>query len=84
MIWFIGFLAFIIYRVFNAGMKSKELFYSKVQQYDSSYTKKILVEKFDGEKALFYSLKTLGFGVTWSVSLPIVGVFLLGQKYAAK
>lgn len=76
MIWFIGFVGFILYRVFNAGMKSQELFYV-VDRFNSKGPK-----VFDGEKVFFYTLTTGGLAATWPLSLPAIGVFLLGKRYA--
>lgn len=82
MFWFIGFLAFLGYRVFNAGMKSEELFYITMQKYDYSSSKKVMVRAFDGEKLFGYILVSLGFALTWPISLPCVGIYLLGKRYS--
>ena len=82
MIWFIGFLAFVVYRTFNAGMKSDSLFYGNVRRWDSSFRNQISVREFDGEKLLFYILFTVGIGLTWPISLPCIGIYLLGKRYA--
>ena len=76
MIWFIGLITFVIYRVFNAGMNSKSLFYC-ADRYNTKGP-----DKFDGEKVLFYSLITGVLALTWPISLPCIGIYLLGKRYA--
>lgn len=83
-IWFLGFIGILGYAIFNAGMKTKELFYVKKQEYDGSYTKRIMVEAFDGEKATGYGLKAFVVALTWPISLPLIGIFLLGKRFANK
>lgn len=82
MFWFVGFIAFIAYRVFNAGMKSETLFYTKKEVYSLDYRKKDWANVFDGEKLFNYCVVTLGFAVTWPLSFPAAGIFLLGKRYA--
>jgi hypothetical protein len=84
MIWLIGFLAFIFYRTFNAGMKSDRLFHTDKMEYTADYSKKKLVRSFDGEKLFLYIVWTVGIGVTWPLSIPCMGIYLLGKRYAAK
>jgi hypothetical protein len=84
MIWLIGFLAFIFYRTFNAGMKSDSLFYKDVMEYTTDYSKKSLVHKFDGDKLFFYGITTIVVGLSWPISLPCIGIYLLGRRFATK
>jgi hypothetical protein len=84
MIWLIGLLAFIAYRTFNAGMKSDSLFYMDRMEYTTDYTKKVLVRKLDGDKLFLYIVWTVGIGVTWPVSMPCMGIYLLGKRFTAK
>jgi hypothetical protein len=83
MIWLLGLLGFVVYRVFNAGMKSDSLFYADVMMYKNhDYAKKSLVRQFDGEKLFFYILYTVGIGLTWPLSMPCIGIYFLGKRYA--
>ena len=82
MIWLIGLLAFIVYRTFNAGMRSDSLFYADAMEWDDDFRKKVRVRKFVGENLLVYGLITLGIGITWPISLPCIGIYLLGKRYA--
>ena len=82
MIWIVGTLAFIAYRVFNAGMNSKSLFYSTNSRYNYDSNKKELVQEVNGDKVFAYIAFTVGLGLTWPISLPAVGIYLLGKRYA--
>lgn len=82
MIWFIGFIAFIAYRVFNAGMNSKSLFYVTKTSYNYDTQRKETGLYYEGEKVFGYVLITLVFAVTWPLSLPAMGIYLLGKRYA--
>lgn len=82
MIWLVGLLAFLVYRVFNAGMNSKSLFYSEQKDYDYVTGKKQLVNKFDSDKVVAYCVVTVGVCLTWPISLPCIGIYLLGKRYA--
>ena len=75
-VWFLGFVAFVLYRAFNAGMKSKTLFY-RVSPYYSDNGKTI----FNEGAALTYAAWTFFVGFTWLVSLPLIGIFMLGKRY---
>jgi hypothetical protein len=82
MIWLLGLLAFIIYRTFNAGMKSDSLFKKDTMQWDKNFRNQIPVREFDGEKLFFYIAVTVGVGLTWPISMPCIGIYLLGKRYA--
>lgn len=75
MIWFIGFVAFIIYRAFYAGMNSKTLFYRDPRYAEGQD------RVFDDNKLVGYVLLTLGIGASWPISLPVLGVYMLGKRY---
>lgn len=75
-IWFIGFAAFIVYRVFNAGMKSKDLFY-RVSPYYGDGGKIV----FNETAAFNYALFTFLIAITWMACLPAIGLFKLGQRF---
>lgn len=74
-IWFVGFIAFILGRAFYAGMKSKTLFY-RLPRYSEG---KDL--QFDEGKLFSYGFATLGMSLSWPVSLPVLGVYMLGKRY---
>lgn len=82
MIWLIGLITFIVYRVFIAGMKSKSLFYTTRNEYSYEANQKRLVEKLDGDKIIFYVVWTIGLAFTWPLSIPAIGIYLLGKRYA--
>lgn len=84
MIWLIGLLAFIAYRTFNAGMKSDILFYTDRMEYTADYNKKELVRKLDEGKLFRYIYLTLGIAFTWPLSIPCMGIYLLGKRFTAK
>lgn len=73
-VWFVGFLAYIVYRVFNAGMNSSNLFYNPKGRYDSGPT-------FSEDKVAFYIFKTIVAALFWPFVLPTVGVYKLGKRF---
>lgn len=73
-LWFFGMIAFWVYRLFWAGFKSKQLFYSVRTRYSQGET-----IEFDGEKVFNYVWISVLFGFTWLISLPAYGVYKLGQ-----
>ena len=73
-IWLIGFFAFILYRVFNAGMNSKSLFYR------APFYGEIDLQV-DENKLVKYWLVSFVFGVSWPISLSLLGVYKLGQRF---
>ena len=73
-IWLLGFIAFILYRVFNAGMNSKSLFYRPPGRYETE-------PQFSENLVMGYVFTTFGFAVTWIISLPLYGIYLLGKRY---
>jgi hypothetical protein len=82
MIWLLGLLAFIVYRTFNAGMKSDSLFYSNMKEWTPDFMGQVAVRRFDGNKLFSYGLVTIGVGLTWPISLPCIGIYFLGKRYA--
>lgn len=77
-VWILGFLGFILYRAFNAGMNKDVLFYRKSNRaYDRSGEM-----VFDSDYLLGYLIVTGAMALTWPFSLPIMGVYKLGQKYS--
>lgn len=73
-IWLLGFITFIMGRAFYAGMKSKTLFY-RLPRYSENGP------QFDEGKLFSYSFATLGMSLSWPISLPVVGVYMLGKRY---
>ena len=79
MIWLLGLLIVLGYRVFNAGMNSKALFYKDVRSsYNSTQTRR----EFDGELVIGYIAVTAGLSLFWPISLPGYGLYALGKRYA--
>lgn len=75
-IWFTGFAAFVVYRVFNAGMKSKSLFY-RVSPYYGDNGKIVFHEN----AAWNYAFSTFLIAITWMAVLPVISIFKLGQRF---
>lgn len=73
-IWFYGFIAFVLARTFYAGMNSKSLFYRDPKY--SEVGRQICEDKVAG-----YMMLTVGFSLTWPLSLPVLGMFQLGQRF---
>lgn len=73
-IWVFGFIGVILASTFYAGMNSKTLFYR-----DPKYSE--VGRQIDENKVAGYLLLTLGFSVTWPLSLPTIGVYKLGQRF---
>ena len=73
-IWFYGFISVIAARTFYAGMNSKKLFYR-----DPKYGE--VGRQIDEDKAAGYMLLTVGFSLTWPLSLPLLGMFQLGKRF---
>lgn len=68
MVWLIGAVLFVLYRVFYAGMKSKTLFRTTYQQNDV-------------DKIMMYIFATGLFAFAWPIALPLYGIYKLGQRY---
>lgn len=83
MIYTIGFLVMLAARVVYAGMKQHELFYRVATDYEVRYKN---VKKgeliLDGEKIFQYIMISLPLVLLWPLSLPALGLFKLGQRYA--
>jgi hypothetical protein len=76
-IWFVGFILFILYRVFNAGMNSKALFYRERRRYEDGEG-----TVFDENKAFGYAMYTFGIGMIWPLAVPMLGLYKLGQHFS--
>lgn len=83
MIYTIGFLVMLAARVVYAGAKQHELFYKAATDYEVRYKN---VKKgeliLDGEKIFQYIMISLPLVLLWPISLPALGLFKLGQRYA--
>jgi hypothetical protein len=73
-IWFYGAIVYVLASTFYAGMNSKSLFYR-----DPKYGE--VGRQIDEDKAAEYMFLTVGFSLTWPLSLPVLGVFKLGQRF---
>lgn len=75
-IWFLGFIGIILYRVFNAGMNSADLFY-RDKQYSFESVDELY---FDENKVVSYAIYTFLASLTWPLTLPLYGVYKLGER----
>lgn len=73
-IWIYGAMVFVLARTFYAGMNSKKLFFRAPKYGEVGH-------QIDGDKVFGYMLLTVGFSLTWPLSLPGLGVFKLGQRF---
>jgi hypothetical protein len=77
MFWFIGLLTILLGRTFYAGMNYKTLFYREPGYRETS-------PQLDDDKVAGYLVRTVVVAVTWPLSLPLIGIFVLGQKFNKK
>lgn len=75
-IWFIGFIGIILYRAFNAGMNSADLFFREKKYSFESKDELYL----DEGQIMSYIIYTLLASVTWPLVLPVYGVYKLGVR----
>lgn len=73
-IWFYGAIVYVLTSTFYAGMNSKSMFYR-----DPKYGE--VGRQIDVDKAGGYILLTVGFSITWPLSLPVLGMFKLGKRF---
>ena len=73
-IWFYGAIVFVLARTFYAGMNSKKLFFRAPKYGEVGH-------QIDEDKAAGYMLLTVGFSLTWPLSLPVLGMFELGKRF---
>jgi hypothetical protein len=78
-IWFFGFIGVILAATFYAGMNTKKLFYHGPKYGETGW--KVCENKVEPYKVADYMLLTLGFSITWPLSLPVIGIYMLGQKF---
>jgi hypothetical protein len=77
-VWFFGFVAFILGRTFYAGLRSKDLFYREPKRYGEQ-GRQLCEDRIAG-----YIVTTVTVSLTWPLSLPLIGLFALGQKLNKK
>jgi len=65
-------ITILLGRTFYAGVRYKTLFYREPGR------------KLDDDKVAGYILKTLAVALTWPISLPLIGIFVIGQKFGRK
>lgn len=73
-IWFYGAIVYILASTFYAGMNSKTLFFRAPKYGEVGH-------QIDEDKAAGYMLLTVGFSLTWPLSLPVLGMFQLGKRF---
>lgn len=74
MSWLFGLIAILLGRTFYAGLRYKTLFYRDHWRYG----------ELDDDKIAGYILRTIAVALTWPISLPLIGIFVLGQKLNKK
>jgi hypothetical protein len=77
MFWAFGLVALLLGRTFYAGMSYKTLFYREPGYRETS-------PQLDDDKVVGYALRTFAVALTWPISLPLIGIFVLGQKFNKK
>lgn len=78
MFWLYGFIALLLGRSFYAGLRYKTLFYRDAKRYGETGL------QLDDDMIAGYILRTVVVALTWPISLPLVGIFVLGQKFNKK
>ena len=78
MFWLYGSIIFLLGRTFYAGLRSKDLFYREPKRYFET-GQQVCEDKVSG-----YVFRTLAVSATWPISLPLIGIFVLGQKFNRK
>jgi len=77
MFWFIGLSTILLGRTFYAGLRYKDLFYREPGYRETS-------PQLDDDKVAGYLVRTVIVAVTWPITLPLIGIFVLGQKFNKK
>jgi hypothetical protein len=78
MFWFFGLSTILLGRTFYAGLRYKTLFYRDPIRYGES------TRQLDDDMIAGYILRTIAVAITWPLSLPLIGIFVLGQKFNKK
>jgi hypothetical protein len=78
MFWFFGLATILLGRTFYAGLRYKTLFYREPKRYGEQG------QQLDDDMIAGYILRTIAVAITWPLSLPLIGIFVLGQKFNKK
>jgi hypothetical protein len=78
MFWFLGLSTILLVRTFYAGMRYKTLFYIDYMRQGKT------IRQVDDDLVAGYIVRTVIVAVTWPLSLPLIGIFILGQKFNKK
>jgi hypothetical protein len=78
MFWFFGLATILLGRTFYAGLRYKTLFYIDYMRQGK------IVKQVDDDLVAGYIVRTVIVAVTWPISLPLIGIFVLGQKFNKK
>ncbi len=78
MVWFIGLLTILLGRTFYAGMSYKTLFYRDPKHYGETG------QQVCEDRVFGYALRTFAVALTWPISLPLIVIFKIGQKFGRK
>lgn len=78
MVWLFGFIGLLLGRTFYAGLRYKTLFYRDPKRYGETG------QQLDDDMIAGYILRTVVVALTWPISLPLIGIFVLGQKFNKK
>ena len=78
MFWFFGLATILLGRTFYAGLRYKTLFYIDYMRQGKT------VRQVDDDLVAGYIVRTVIVAVTWPLSLPLIGIFMLGQKFSKK
>lgn len=76
--WLFGFVAYVLGRAFYAGLHAKSLFYREAKRYGETG------RQLDEDKIWVYTCSTVIVSLSWPLSLPVIGVFMLGKKLNKK
>jgi len=77
MFWAFGLVALLLGRTFYAGLCYKTLFYREPGYRETG-------RQLDDDMIAGYILRTVVVAITWPISLPLIGIFVLGQKFNKK
>lgn len=77
MFWFIGFVCVIAVRVFTAGMNTDAFYRKSRYSWENG-------PQFSGDAVFAYIMITMVVATTWFLSLPLLGVYKLGERYAKR
>ena len=78
MFYSFGLITILLGRTFYAGMNYKTLFYRDPKRYGETG------QQVDDDRVVGYILRTVVVALTWPISLPLIGIFKIGQKFGRK